>query len=346
MSKSNPTIKIEPELESFLPHLDKDTKELLEKSIVETGGPTEPIVVWKGKDILVDGHNRYEIATKLNLPFEIEQKDFTDMREVKLFMLQRQLSRRNLTEFMLKNLRGNYYKMLKQDPAENLRKSKTKAAKAAAPKGQTGTPKKSTAKTVADKFGTSERTVKRDATFTSGVDAIRETKGKEMADAVLAGTTKVRKQDVEAIGRAKTKKTREAAIEKALDPKTRAPKPKAKAKVEPEAPAPEVLPTGNGQVWAVAKAARLLFVGQTAATRRAALGTLAKELGTLDDKTYKVPGEFVGGKAQDEPSEPQDASVEVRGVGAGAKSKPDPKPEPKQETPEMPEFLKRKKAAS
>lgn len=342
-------IKIDADLESYLPALDKETKEMLEQSIIASKGATDPVVVWKGKNFLIDGHNRREICERLGLPYQIEERSFTDITEVKRFMLETQLSRRNLTEFMMKQMRGQFYNLLKQDKGENLkRKGQTKATKAAAPKGQSGpkkAPAQSTAKKVAEKFGTSERTVKRDAVFTKGVEAIKEVKGKEMADAVLTGTTKVRKQDVEAIGKAKTKAQREKLVAEALDPKTRAPKPKAtpKAPAKTEAPAPA---QNDELVQGVVKAARLVIAGTTPTTRRAALGTLAAELSKLDEKQYKVPAEFVGGKAE-EPAK-QDAKAEVKGVGAGAKSKPEPKKateSPEAEVPEMPAFLKRSKAS-
>ena len=60
-------------------------------------GCLEAIVTWN--NIIVDGHNRYEICNRLGIPFAIEEKAFQDKAEVKLFMLEKQCGRRNLSTF-------------------------------------------------------------------------------------------------------------------------------------------------------------------------------------------------------------------------------------------------------
>ena len=47
---------------------------------------------------LVDGHNRYEICTKHDLPFSILDKEFADSGAAKLWMIDNQNGRRNLTD--------------------------------------------------------------------------------------------------------------------------------------------------------------------------------------------------------------------------------------------------------
>jgi hypothetical protein len=86
-------IKIDPQFEGYLPSLHKSELELLEKSIL-ADGVREPIVVWG--DTIVDGHNRYKIARKHDLPVAIESKHFDDAREVKIWMIERQAARRNM----------------------------------------------------------------------------------------------------------------------------------------------------------------------------------------------------------------------------------------------------------
>lgn len=48
------------------------------------------------KDILVDGHNRYEICTKHKLPFKTNSMIFDDREEVEIWIIQNQFGRRNL----------------------------------------------------------------------------------------------------------------------------------------------------------------------------------------------------------------------------------------------------------
>jgi N6-adenosine-specific RNA methylase IME4 len=49
--------------------------------------------------VLVDGHNRYEICTRLGLPFETEVMDFDDRDAVLIWIIDNQLSRRNLLPY-------------------------------------------------------------------------------------------------------------------------------------------------------------------------------------------------------------------------------------------------------
>lgn len=49
--------------------------------------------------ILVDGHNRHEIAQKHGLKFEVEEKEFENEEEVKEWMILHQFGRRNLSSY-------------------------------------------------------------------------------------------------------------------------------------------------------------------------------------------------------------------------------------------------------
>ena len=262
------TIKIDPVLKSFLPPMDKDTYDLLEQSIKDKKGATDAIITWKGKDVIVDGYNRYDICTRLDLPFKVDEQAFKNVNEVKMFMLERQLARRNLTELALKKLRGTFYRMMKKDPQSNLTQNS---------KGQPATPG-STAKVVADKFGTSERTVKRDAVFAEGLDTIREEKGDQVATDILAGKQKVNKKDVEAVGKAKNATAKKAAVEKAMTP----PKTKAKPKGKVEVASITVSKVEYDLTTKIIDAARLSFTGNSANVRTAARESLGRLVGELD----------------------------------------------------------------
>lgn len=89
-------IRIDEELQSLIPPLAKDEYETLEKLILEEG-VREPLVVWAGHGILVDGHNRYRICQEHGLPFGIREKKFADRSAVIDYMYENQTGRRNLT---------------------------------------------------------------------------------------------------------------------------------------------------------------------------------------------------------------------------------------------------------
>jgi len=88
------TLTINPELRDLLPPLSSDKIVGLEADILRDGC-TDPLIVWG--EVLVDGHHRYAICMKHDVPFKIQQKDFASLIDVKIWMCDRQGNRRNLT---------------------------------------------------------------------------------------------------------------------------------------------------------------------------------------------------------------------------------------------------------
>ncbi|MEO0594845.1 MAG: hypothetical protein AAF126_01910, partial [Chloroflexota bacterium] len=70
------TIQIDSEFKALIPPLQDDEYTRLEQSILEEGC-RDALVVWQGKNILVDGHNRYAICTQHSLPFDTVERAFS-----------------------------------------------------------------------------------------------------------------------------------------------------------------------------------------------------------------------------------------------------------------------------
>ena len=66
---------------------------------IDEDGVLNPLVVWKGRNILVDGYYRYMYCHEKGIPFDIIEKEFADETEVVLWVVRQQLARRNLTAF-------------------------------------------------------------------------------------------------------------------------------------------------------------------------------------------------------------------------------------------------------
>lgn len=94
-------IKIDAEFAALIPPLSAEERQQLEENIIEHGGARDPLVVWasKGTLTLLDGHNRYEICTRLELPFDVHEMRFGDRVEAKIWVIDNQLGRRNLAAF-------------------------------------------------------------------------------------------------------------------------------------------------------------------------------------------------------------------------------------------------------
>lgn len=78
----------------------------LEENILSYGC-REPIAVWC--DTILDGHNRYEICMKHQVPFSVLELEFTYREEAVAWICANQLGRRNLTEEARKYLIGKQY---------------------------------------------------------------------------------------------------------------------------------------------------------------------------------------------------------------------------------------------
>jgi len=90
---------IDREFQKLIPSLQPEEFKQLEANILRDGCQ-EPLSIWKydGKIILIDGHNRYKICEKHNKKFEVVFLDLEDREHTKLWIGERQLGRRNLTD--------------------------------------------------------------------------------------------------------------------------------------------------------------------------------------------------------------------------------------------------------
>jgi len=90
----NPTLRVDPELRALIPPLDADERAQLEANLI-ADGCRDPIVIWN--DVIVDGHNRYELCTKNGISFRTERMEFESKSHARVWMRANQAGRRNLT---------------------------------------------------------------------------------------------------------------------------------------------------------------------------------------------------------------------------------------------------------
>jgi hypothetical protein len=86
---------IDPELRDHLESVSGMQQSMLEDALLAAGGPSDPITVWKGTKIIVDGHRRYGICERHGLPYKTREQEFADKQAVKDWMDEYQGSRRN-----------------------------------------------------------------------------------------------------------------------------------------------------------------------------------------------------------------------------------------------------------
>lgn len=90
-------ITINEELRAYIDPLTDDEFAALERSLLAEGC-RDALVLWD--DLLVDGHNRYGICRKHDIPFNtIQNKTFQSIDDVHLWMIDNHLGRRSVSDF-------------------------------------------------------------------------------------------------------------------------------------------------------------------------------------------------------------------------------------------------------
>ncbi|WP_373513775.1 hypothetical protein [Persicitalea sp.] len=204
--KSN--LNVIPELRSLIPPLKADEQEQLEANLL-ANGIKDPLTVWEttvavvksGLDsksasnqlldgladdakiyVLIDGHNRYDLAQKHGLDYRINIESFDNMVTVRDYMINYQLGRRNLTPEQSSYLRGLRYNKLRE--------------------GNKSGREVNVAEKLANEYNVSTRTIKRDSGFAKGMDELSP----EFKQEVLSGQTQLPREAVKALAKKKPAK--------------------------------------------------------------------------------------------------------------------------------------------
>ena len=94
-------ILIDSEFQALIPPLSAEERAQLEANLLAVGC-RDPLVVWEtsdGQNILIDGHNRYEICTRLGSSYEVEWMQFDNRSAVIEWIIKNQFGRRNLSDY-------------------------------------------------------------------------------------------------------------------------------------------------------------------------------------------------------------------------------------------------------
>lgn len=232
------------ELKNLIPPL-LETELLALRENLQKHGCKDPLKVWQTTNqtigitdnpednvyVLIDGHNRFQLCTELQIPFNIQIDNFESIIEVRNFMIDFQLSRRNITPQQASYLRGIRYNTEKKIVTNNLFQSrendaflpngqnvhlenpigfeeqkvelKSDVLDTILPNGQNvhldNSNKKTTAQELGEYFNVDEKTIRRDADFARGLDKLSPVLRKE----ILAGQVKVEKSKIQRIGKEK-----------------------------------------------------------------------------------------------------------------------------------------------
>jgi 16S rRNA G966 N2-methylase RsmD len=160
----------------------------LEQSILAEGCHT-PLVVWNG--VLVDGHNRYSICIRHGLSFDVREVEFANEQAATNWIIDNQLSRRNLTVEQTWYLRAKRYEAKKKPHGGD--------------RGNQYAPKLPScnnynlAKTedeIAKEYNVSPRTIHNNVQYAKNIDIIATSLGEDTKNKILNREVRVTQKDV------------------------------------------------------------------------------------------------------------------------------------------------------
>jgi hypothetical protein len=192
-------LRIDSELKALIPPLGLSEKNTLEASILEEGC-RDPLVIWAGAKILIDGHHRHEICTTHNIPYQTVEMSFASRNAVKAWMILNQLGRRNLTPESISYLRGTWYELTKQSQGGDRKSSghfdhlKTEDRKSSGHFDHLKTDEK-----LGTQFKASPKTIRRDAEFATAVDTLSQIGGEQVKWKILDRSAGMTKKEVIAL---------------------------------------------------------------------------------------------------------------------------------------------------
>ena len=156
-----PDFTIDPEFRDWIIPLTAEEFSQLNQNLIEDGC-RDPLVVWRqnGVAVLVDGHHRYTICKANNIPFRVEERQFSSREEAKNWIILNQLGRRNISPAQRAYLIGKIYRETKKAPS----------GRADREFGEETISSPKTAERIAEQFNVSDRTVKNAEKFADAVE--------------------------------------------------------------------------------------------------------------------------------------------------------------------------------
>ncbi len=189
-------LKIDPEFKNLIPPLTADEYQQLEQNLINEGC-REPISIWNG--YILDGHNRYEICTKRDIPFQLCCVDIQCREEAISWICANQLGRRNISLETRKYLIGKRYESEKIMGTPNAIGSNQYARKVDGPKMwdhplSDGAAIK-TASRLGNEYHISHATVSKYGVYSQALDVLAKSEP-DIVPRILSGQVKISHENV------------------------------------------------------------------------------------------------------------------------------------------------------
>lgn len=183
-------IVINEKFRTLIPPLNKAEYTELEKSLIKEGC-REPLITWNG--YLIDGHNRYEICTRLNIKYKVTNMPFESEEDAISWICSNQLGRRSISEETRKYLIGKRYeaeKIIGERRSNRGINQYTPEQKRPVGRPASNDYRHRTADKLGKEYHVSHGTIKNYGSFSRVVDRIGE-RAPALATQILAGKVKI-----------------------------------------------------------------------------------------------------------------------------------------------------------
>lgn len=190
------TLKIDEEFKNLIPPLSPDEYKQLEERLIQNGC-RNPLRIWN--KTLLDGHNRYEICTRLQIPFKIKYIYLRSREEAIAWICANHLGDRNMTDESRRYLIGKRYMMEQIIGAHNAVGTNQYARKEVKPKMLTEPFFEEIACHISERLGKeyqlSQATVDKYRIYSSSIDSLSNV-SPELASKILSGQVKISQEIV------------------------------------------------------------------------------------------------------------------------------------------------------
>ena len=196
MDKGFAVLEIDQEFKTLIRPLRKDEYLQLEVNLT-IDGCRDPIITWN--NIIIDGHNRYEICNRLRIPYAVREMPFESRDQVIVWICNNQLGRRNISEETRRYLIGKQYeleKVARKNPPNingfNQYKQRDKKER--------GESFRRTAQKLSTQYHVSTGAVQKYAIFSRALDTVGRA-DPELPGKILSGTFKISHENLVALSK-------------------------------------------------------------------------------------------------------------------------------------------------
>ena len=185
-------LQINPRFKNLIRPLKRKEYLQLEQNIL-ADGCRDPLIVWNG--VIVDGHNRYEICMRCQIPFSVVEMDFSCEAEAVAWICANQLGRRNISEETRKFLIGKQYEAEKligvnKNPLGNNQYRSDFDSEVTGQSPEKVYSRSKTAEKIAKENHISRGTVEKYAIYARAMDTLAE-KDSDIVPRILSGQYKI-----------------------------------------------------------------------------------------------------------------------------------------------------------